>query len=113
MTTAKFTIPTHIRGTTFDGFAILLKRDNLAVDFSSVLSAELRLKTAQATTLAKIYEIGLGLSVDTDNHYRLIFDEQIIDLPPNIYYYDLLITFEDGVRKVFLEGTWLIDRGLI
>ena len=43
------------------------------------------------------------------NNYRLKFPAQIITIPADSYYYDILFIYPDGRRRTLIGGKWTIQ----
>ena len=42
--------------------------------------------------------------------YSFEIEEHVVYISPDIYYYDILIIFDNGKRKAWIGGKWMIDQ---
>jgi hypothetical protein len=54
---------------------------------------------------------GYVIEYDQGSFYWGFTKDQIAQLPPNTYLFDLVITYPDGKSDVYLRGTWTVLAG--
>lgn len=78
---------------------------------SDITLVEMALKVDdnETTPVTKLFSSATGEFTITDAAGGLFeFDEQIIDVDPGTYVFDIKITFADDTIKVWMQGTWTI-----
>ena len=104
---AEYIFNDHIKGDTFNELVFDLTVDGVAVDLTDV-DIDIDFRTApgvSASALSLGVETGITKSATTG---RFSIDEQIINIPAGVYYYDIQFTYDTGKVKTYLEGTLTI-----
>ena len=102
-----FNLPYHRKGDTFRALQFSLKQSGEAVDLTgaSVLF-QARLTPTGSSVLA--LTVGDGITITDATGGVFVIDEQVIDIPSALYYYELEVTLESGFVLTYLTGTWQI-----
>ncbi len=105
--TSKYDFPEHKRGTTFESQTFSLGTIDLTG--ASIL---MQFKSSHSSKM--IYEfktIDNSIIITAPLTGTFELQKRILDFPKGAYFYDCLITFLDGEKKVYFEGTQVItDR---
>jgi hypothetical protein len=102
---------THRRGDTFNGATIQYSVNDSPVDITGC-EILMQLKRGKEDSNAA-FEFSTELeniSIINAASGEFTLDETIIDVTPNVYFYDIQITFLDGTVKTILEGTFTITQ---
>lgn len=104
-------IPDHIRGDTFNGrlFTIINSTDPDALVPIDLTGATIRMQLRRSPTSNVVFQIQVGAGITITNAMAGQFkiNEQIIDIEPGDYFYDIEFTI-DNVVKTWVRGTWKI-----
>lgn len=105
----------HLKGDTFDEVNFEVKINNVAVDLTgAVLKMQLRKDaydhtTAPTLSLTSVANAGITITQPTLGKFKI--NQQIIDIEVFNYFYDIQLTFSNGVVKTYVNGFFdvLID----
>lgn len=60
--------------------------------------------------LVKTYSLGSGLTIINGSNGIFKFDQQIIDIYPGSYVYEITFILSDGTVGTYITGNWLITE---
>jgi len=72
-------------------------------------SLKMQLRINANTPLVKEYNTGSGLTITDGVNGKFTFDEQLIDVVPGSYQYDILATLSNGVEKTYPSGQFIVE----
>lgn len=104
-----YDIKNHKRGDTFMGVAFEVLVNSVAIDLTDC-EIDMHIRKSPKDSLVLGLSIGSGLEIIDAVSGRFAISEQIVDIPPCKYVYDIQITFTDGTVKTWIEGTWTIEH---
>jgi len=97
------------RGDTFDEVNFEMLSDGLPIDLTdAVIKMELRTECGGIVALSLTSVANAGITITDEVNGLFKINEQIIDIAPNTYKYDIEITFADGTVKSWISGTFNI-----
>ena len=97
-----YNFPDHKSGDTFAGVQFEILVNTVAANLvGSTINMEINGTLTYSTSTGE-----LVLSDPSNGKFQ--FAEQIIDLVPGNYYYEITITFADLSVKTYIEGYWRI-----
>lgn len=113
MEAQKYIIPKHKRGDTWDGISsITITSNNQPVVLTgAVIKMELR----------EDIDAPVALTLSTTDNTIVVTDALqgtftippiLINIPFGKYFYDIQITFANGVVKTYIDGTWEITADI-
>ena len=107
-------INNHYKGDTFDGirYTILNSSDNLPIDLTAATIKSQFRKSAKKGTVIKEVTDGVGITISDAVNGIFEIDSFIIDWEVSTYYYDIEITFSNGVVKTYIEGTLTVIQDI-
>jgi hypothetical protein len=104
-----YNIPSHRRGDTWAGIgsltifvnssALNLQGSDIKMEFRQSIDSPVALTLSTQTSSIIINQTTLGL---------IQIPPKLIEIPFGEYFYDLQITFPNGVVKTYMSGTWEI-----
>lgn len=110
----EYKIPDHLKGDTFDGVVFTVSVNSTPLDLTGASlkmtlvkqapQKDIKVKTPVLTLTSPLG----GLSLVNGPAGRFQIDKQIINVPPDVYAYDIQITLSDGTVKTYISGTWKI-----
>jgi hypothetical protein len=92
-------------GNTFDAIAFTLPEEPLYSLTEAKIYMQLRKKPGD-NCMAEFSTENEKIQVISPSVFR--FMEQVIEVLPDTYYYDILIVFADGRRETYIGGQWTI-----
>jgi hypothetical protein len=93
------------QGTTYERVTFELPQEDICLLTGASIFMQLR-KSAGGICLAEFSTENSKIKILSA--YAFCFEEQIINLAPDSYWYDILILFPDGRREIPLGGRWQI-----
>lgn len=104
-----YNIPDHIRGDTWDGIILTLSADGVPVNLTSVSSivAEFR-PSVDAPVALTFTTANSSLLVIEPLSGVVQFTSRVIEVPFQIYYYDVQVNYTNGTKKTRAKGSWKI-----
>ena len=105
-----YDFPDHKSGDTFPGVIFRLtdgSDDPIEIDGSVI---EFHLFPDGEVVLSSDVSPG-GITIldeSSEDGGRFMIDEQIIDWPPRTYKYEIIVTFDSGKVRTYVEGHWTI-----
>ncbi len=104
-----FNIPDHTKGDTFEGFDLTVSINSVPLDLTGS-TIRMQLRVASSATPIKEFNTELegGITITDAEVGKFSFDQQIINVDAQNYYYDIQITLADGKVYTFLTGQWNI-----
>lgn len=103
-----YNIPDHTRRDTFEGFDLTITLNGVPLDLTGAsIRMQLRINT-QATAVKEFSTTNGSMTITDALNGKFTFNQQIIDVDANSYYYDMQITLGDGRVYTFLKGSWNI-----
>jgi hypothetical protein len=111
MKPAYYRIEDHYKGDTFDGveFTLLNTDDQLPIDLTGV-AIKIDFKKDSPTGAVKA-SFNVGSGVELTDPTNGVFELSAIDKlnwDVGVYYYDVEVTFSNGVTKTYLRGLFKI-----
>ncbi len=100
-------IDNQYKGDTFDGvqFTLLNTQNSTPIDLTGVnIKIQFR-HNSKIGVIQKEITDGNGITIDDAVNGVFSVDSFIIDWPPIVYYFDVEITFPNGVVKTYIQGT--------
>ena len=100
-------INNQYKGDTYDGiqFTLLNSSDSLPIDLTSVsIKSQFRVNSKDGNLIKEITN-GAGITIVDAINGVFKIDSFIIDWSPSVYYYDIEITFSNGVVKTYIQGS--------
>jgi hypothetical protein len=73
-------------------------------------SITMEVKNAVNLRLVKTYSLGSGLTIINGANGIFKFDEQVIDIYPGNYVYEITFTLSDGTVGTYITGNWVITE---
>ena len=107
-------IANHYKGDTFDGiqYTILNSSDNLPIDLTgATIKSQFRKSNRKGSIILEITD-GVGITVSDAVNGIFEIDSFLLDWQPSTYYYDIEITFSNGVVKTYIEGTLIVNQDI-
>ncbi|PKN93026.1 MAG: hypothetical protein CVU44_11380 [Chloroflexi bacterium HGW-Chloroflexi-6] len=105
-----YNFPDHLRGDTFDAIIFEVLVNSVALNLTgATVRIDLRKNGELYYRLKNNPGTGEGSITVTDaaaGKFRV--DEQIIDIPGNVYSHDIEITLASGRKKTYAGGSWTI-----
>lgn len=95
------------KGDTYDGiqFTILNTEGNTPIDLTGVsIRSQFRFGSKTGGIQKEITN-GNGITIDDAVNGVFSIDSFIIDWSPDIYYFDVQITFSNGIVRTYIQGT--------
>lgn len=104
-----YNIPDHTRRDTFEGFDVTVKINTVALDLTGAL-IRMQMRIDSSATPIKEFnsDVDGGITITDAAAGKFTFDEQIIDVPAQQYFYDIQIELADDKVYTFLRGNWTI-----
>lgn len=105
---------THIKGDTFEEVLFRLKINGVDVNLTGA-TIKMQLKqnpttSTAALTLTSVGSAGITITSPTTGQFKI--NEQIINIEPYNYSYDLEIKFADNTVKTYISGTFNIIQDI-
>lgn len=107
-----YNLSDHKSGDTFDGVDFTVTVNAAPLDLTSATIAMIVKKDSCQGQTALTLSIGSGLTVTDAVNGVFEIDEQIINLSPDTYYYEITFTLADSSVKTYISGYWTITAGL-
>lgn len=105
MTVQNYNLPDCNSHNTFEGVEFSLP-ENEIYDLAYA-TAKIQIKTAVGTLPVKEFKPGDGSLIITQP-YTITIPQQLINLQPGVYLWDLKIRFQDQRQKTYIGGKWTI-----
>lgn len=100
---------THKRGDTFNEVPFEMLLNGVAIDLTDALiRMQLRKECGGIPVLSLTSVSDNGITITDAVNGKFKINEQIIDINPFLYQYDIEIKFLDGVVKTWVSGTFNI-----
>lgn len=93
------------QGTTYERVTFDFPQEDIYLLLNAGIFMQLR-KTPGGISLAEFSTENSRLKILSE--YSFCFQEQIINVPADTYWYDILILYPDGRREIPLGGKWQI-----
>lgn len=106
----KYNFRDHLKGDTFNGieFTLIDSNSELPIDITDALIT-IQFKSHSKTGLINVeLNVGSGITITDAENGVFVIDSFLLDWQPKKYYYDVQITFPNGVVKTYIEGTFLV-----
>ena len=109
---ATYKIADHYKGDTFDGvqFTLLNSTDNIPINLTGCAIKIQFKKSAAYGTLQKEITNTAGITIVDAVNGVFKIDAFLINWSEANYYYDIEITFPNGLVKTYIKGTLAIIR---
>jgi hypothetical protein len=105
---AHYNFPNTIRGDTFDGILFTITVNAIPADLTNA-HIKMDLRLTPLGIVADTFSDGSGITISgTPTDGKFTFDAQVISIAAANYYYDIEITFSNGVIKTYIGGRWNI-----
>jgi len=103
---AIYNFPTHRRGDTFTD-------KNIKFNFD-ITGADILVQFRTNTKGSAVFEwrTGVNITVLDATNGEIVLNQTVLNPPAQRYYYDLQITFANGVRFTYLTGQMLITQDI-
>lgn len=105
---------THIKGDTFNAVPFELKINTVAVDLTgAVIKMQLKkcaTDTTPALSLTSVSSAGITITNAASGLFKI--NEQIINIEPYNYIYDMQFTFASGEVKTYINGQFTITQDI-
>jgi hypothetical protein len=112
MSTARYNFKDHVTGDTFAGVQFEVLVDNTPLDLTDA-DIFMHVKDSPVAKTKTVFSTDNGkLEINDAAAGKFKFKKQVIDLFPKEYVYDIEIHLSDGGIYTYIEGTWLIKRGI-
>tara|TARA_R110002153_G_scaffold59259_2_gene161951 strand:- start:5906 stop:6262 length:357 start_codon:yes stop_codon:yes gene_type:complete len=100
-------IDNQYKGDTYDGvqFTLLNTQDNTPIDLTGVAIKSQFRYDSKIGGIQKEITDGNGITIDDAVNGVFSIDSFIIDWSPDIYYFDVQITFANGIVRTYIQGT--------
>lgn len=99
----------NIKGDTFDQVNFEVKINDVAVNLTgAVIRMQLRKEYGGVIALSLTSVANAGITITNAASGLFKINEQVIDIAPYNYLYDIEIHFSDGVVKTWVSGNFLI-----
>lgn len=106
---ATYNFPSHINGDTFSGVQFEVLVNAVALDLTDA-DITMQLKDSNIGAVkAEFSTTNAKLEITDGPAGKFAFKEQIIDLCPKLYIYDIEILLPDGRKHTYIKGTWKIE----
>lgn len=110
----EYKIPDHLKGDTFDGVIFTVSVNSVPLNLTDASFKMTLVKQAPQkdikvkTPVLTLTSPSGGLSLVNGPLGKFQINKQIINIPPDVYAYDIQITLADGTVKTYVKGTWKI-----
>lgn len=109
-----YNLPRHKKGDTFDGILFTVTVNGNPVDLTgAIIEMDIRNPDTEVSVLRLTSDIGEGGGITIDANPTLgkfSLDSMIINIPAEVYDYDIQITFTSGIIKTYVGGKWNIEQ---
>ena len=112
MNPGTYNLPDHYKGDTFDKITFTLKEDSVVVDLTGALIKMDFKKNTNTGTLQQSFSIGTGITVISATGGVVELDAFINDWDTDMYFYDIEITFSDGVVRTYVKGRLSVNQDI-
>lgn len=113
MTPGTYTMPTFVRGDTWQGVDSMTITVNSAApanSLSSVLTQFRRNRTATGEPLLELSSADASeIVIDDADNWVIQFPPQQLSLPAGTFYYDIQFTDSSGAVKTYVSGTIVVQ----
>ena len=110
MTPAIYNIPDHYRGDTFDSITFTIKEDTVAVDLTGAsIKMDFRNRSNTGKLQATV-SVGSGITIDNAVGGVFTLDSFVNDWNADVYFYDLKVTFSDGLVNTYFKGSLTVNQ---
>ena len=104
MNSAKYNFKDHIKGDTFKQQVFTFSKNDAPINLTGA-SIKIQFKKNKSDSSAALtLEIGTGITLTDAVNGEFAIDEQIIDLTPGQYYYDIQLTQADSTVFTYVSG---------
>lgn len=104
-----YDFPTHKKGDTFPGVSFTIEIDDTPLDLSSSI-IRMIVRDCNGINTLDLSNSTSGITITDAPGGIFAVDEQIIDINPGAYSYDIQITLSDGRVKTWISGKWVITQ---
>lgn len=112
MAAGKYNFKDHVTGDTFAGVQFEVLINNAPLDLTDA-DIYMHVKETSVSKEKTVFSTANGkLEINDATAGKFKFKKQIVDLFPKKYVYDIEIHLSDGNIHTYIEGTWLIKRGV-
>jgi len=100
-------IDNQYKGDTYDGvqFTLLNTEDNAPIDLTNVAIKIQFRYDSKIGGIQKEITNGNGITVSNAINGVFSIDSFLIDWSPDIYYFDIQMTFPNGIVRTYIQGT--------
>jgi len=106
---ATYNFPDHINGDTFSGVQFEVLVNNTALDLTDAdITMHLREDYGSKSKI-EYSTANAALEINDAVAGKFIFKEQIIDIVPKKYVYDIQILLPNGKKHTYIKGVWVIN----
>lgn len=105
-----YNLKTHKSGDTFDGVSFTITVNSSPLDLTGASIEMTVFSQGNGLKQVKKFTVGNGLTITSPASGQFEIDEQVIDLTPNTYYYEIEFTLQDGSVKTYVCGEWRITK---
>jgi hypothetical protein len=105
-----YDFPNHIKGDTFNGLSFTVTVNSVALPLAGAsIKMELKLNKRPETPVVKTFStVDNSIVITEPSNGKFQIAKQVIDIPANIYVYDLEITLSGGDVHTYISGKWQI-----
>jgi hypothetical protein len=105
----QYTIPSHLRGDTWDGItSIVLHKNGIPLNLTgATIKMEFR-EDIDSPVVLELSTTNGKITITNALSGTISIPETIIDIPFGKYVYDLQVTLTSGYNKTYMRGTWEI-----
>ena len=102
----------RIYGTTHPGVTYTIDLNGSPPDLTDAsIKCQFRVKPTDSK-VQKEFSVGSGITITDPTNGVFQIDAFDIDITPGLYYYDILITFADDTKKVYIVGTFKVVQNV-
>jgi hypothetical protein len=105
----QYTIPSHLRGDTWDGItSVILQKNGIPLNLTgATIKMEFR-EDIDSPVVLELSTTNSKITITNALSGTISIPETIIDIPFGKYVYDLQVTLASGYNKTYMRGTWEI-----
>ena len=112
MNPGTYNLPDHYKGDTFDKITFTIKENKVVVPLTGALIKMDFRKNTNTGTLQQSFIIGDGLTVIDAAGGVFELNAFINDWNTDMYFYDMEITFSDGVVRTYAKGRLSVNQDI-
>ena len=112
MISVKYNFKDHIKGDTFKEQLFTFSKNGSPIDLTGA-GIKIQFKPNKSDVSAALtMEVGSGITIVDATEGQFKINEQIIDLTPDIYYYDIQLNNSDSTVFTYVSGTIRITQDI-